>query len=61
MTVPSDADGPVARRLEELLARQRRWLVVQARQLCRNPVDAEDLVQETMVRFLATFGQLSQN
>jgi RNA polymerase sigma-70 factor (ECF subfamily) len=60
MTVPSDADGPVARRLEELLARQRRWLVVQARQLCRNPVDAEDLVQETMVRFLAAFGQLSQ-
>jgi RNA polymerase sigma-70 factor (ECF subfamily) len=60
MTVPSDADGAVARRLDELLAAKRRWLIAQARNLCRNPVDAEDLVQETMVRFLAAFGQVSQ-
>jgi RNA polymerase sigma-70 factor, ECF subfamily len=60
MTVPSDADEAHARRLHELMARQRRWLLIQARALCRNAADAEDLTQEAIVRFLTTFGQLSQ-
>lgn len=60
MTIPSDADEAVARRLHELLARQRRWLLAQAQALCRNPADAEDLTQETIVRFLATFSRVSQ-
>jgi RNA polymerase sigma-70 factor, ECF subfamily len=59
MTVSSHADEAPAHQLEALLARQRRWLLVQARDLCRNPVDAEDLVQETVMRFLATFGQVA--
>lgn len=60
MTAPSDAGDAVARQLDALLAKQQRWLAAQARQLCRNPADAEDLVQETIVRFLGTFGQVSQ-
>lgn len=60
MTVPPDADEATARRLHELIARQRRWLLVQARALCRNAADAEDLTQETIVRFLAAFGQVAQ-
>ncbi|HYH98617.1 RNA polymerase sigma factor [Hyalangium sp.] len=59
MTVPPDADEAVARRLHELLARQRRWLLIQARALCRNAADAEDLTQETILRFLATFSQVN--
>lgn len=43
--------------LEALIARRQRWLLAQARNLCRNPTDAEDLVQETLVRFLATFSK----
>jgi RNA polymerase sigma factor (sigma-70 family) len=57
MTVSSKPDDAVVHRLEALLASRRRWLLIQARGLCRNPVDAEDLVQETMVRFLASFSR----
>jgi RNA polymerase sigma-70 factor (ECF subfamily) len=50
-------DAAVTPQLDALVARRQRWLLAQARNLCRNPVDAEDLVQETLVRFLATFSQ----
>jgi RNA polymerase sigma factor (sigma-70 family) len=50
-------DDPVASGLEALIARRQRWLLAQARNLCRDPVDAEDLVQETLVRFLSTFSK----
>ncbi|QRK11515.1 RNA polymerase sigma factor [Archangium violaceum] len=46
--------------MHALVARQRRWLLAQASALCRNPADAEDLTQETIVRFLSTFGKVSQ-
>ncbi|NPC48727.1 RNA polymerase sigma factor [Corallococcus exiguus] len=35
----------------------RDWLLSQARNLCRNETDAEDLVQETLLRFVKTFSQ----
>ncbi|MFP2905479.1 RNA polymerase sigma factor [Pyxidicoccus sp. 3LFB2] len=34
----------------------RDWLLAQAKVICRNAPDAEDLVQETLTRFMATFG-----
>ncbi len=33
----------------------RDWLLGQARNLCRNPADADDLVQETLMRFMTYF------
>jgi RNA polymerase sigma-70 factor, ECF subfamily len=36
-------------------ARHRDWLVVRARSVCRNPDDAEDLAQETLLRFIQAF------
>ncbi|WP_224371193.1 RNA polymerase sigma factor [Hyalangium versicolor] len=56
MPVSPNAHEAVAPWLEQLLARRRQWLLAQARHLCRNPSDADDLVQETIVRFLAAFG-----
>jgi RNA polymerase sigma-70 factor (ECF subfamily) len=38
--------------------RHRGWLLAQARNLCRNASDAEDLVQETLLRFIQTFSQV---
>lgn len=46
-----------AQRLESLLEKRRPWLMAQARNFCRSQSDAEDLVQETFVRFLAAFGK----
>ncbi|QSQ23216.1 RNA polymerase sigma factor [Pyxidicoccus parkwayensis] len=37
----------------------RDWLLAQAKVICRNAPDAEDLVQETLTRFMATFGSTS--
>ncbi len=34
---------------------QRGWLLAKARNMCRNATDAEDLVQETLLRFIQTF------
>ncbi len=34
---------------------QRAWLLAKARNMCRNATDAEDLVQETILRFIQTF------
>src|SRR5690242_10546130 len=34
---------------------QRGWLLAKARNMCRNANDAEDLVQETLLRFIQTF------
>lgn len=34
---------------------QRGWLLGKARNMCRNATDAEDLVQETLLRFIQTF------
>lgn len=41
--------------LEPLVTRHRHWLLAQAKNLCRNAVDAEDLVQETLLRFTQAF------
>jgi RNA polymerase sigma-70 factor (ECF subfamily) len=38
--------------------RQRSWLLEQARRICRNETDAEDLVQESLLRFIKHFGQV---
>ncbi|WP_224242451.1 RNA polymerase sigma factor [Hyalangium gracile] len=59
MPVSPDAAEAVAPWLEQLLARRRPWLLAQAVNLCRNRSDAEDLVQETIVRFLAAFGHVT--
>jgi RNA polymerase sigma-70 factor (ECF subfamily) len=37
---------------EEFATQCRGWLLAQARNVCRNPSDAEDLVQETLLRFI---------
>ncbi|HVG60989.1 MAG TPA: RNA polymerase sigma factor [Hyalangium sp.] len=34
---------------------QRAWLLAKARNMCRGTTDAEDLVQETLLRFIQTF------
>lgn len=41
--------------LKPLVTRHQPWLLAQARNLCRNTIDAEDLVQETLLRFAQTF------
>ncbi|MBJ6760079.1 RNA polymerase sigma factor [Myxococcaceae bacterium JPH2] len=38
------------------VARRRAWLLTHARRVCRNGADAEDLVQDVLLRFLQTFG-----
>lgn len=43
------------RRLNEVFERYSGWLLGQARKLCRNDADAEDLVQETLTRFTVCF------
>jgi RNA polymerase sigma-70 factor (ECF subfamily) len=47
-----------AHRIEALVAKHRPWLVGEARRMCRTQADAEDLVQDTFIRFVETFGQL---
>jgi RNA polymerase sigma-70 factor (ECF subfamily) len=42
-------------RLGELAMQHRGWLMSQALKLCRNETDAEDLVQETLLRFVKAF------
>jgi RNA polymerase sigma-70 factor (ECF subfamily) len=42
---------------DAFVARYREWLLVKARSVCRNPHDAEDLAQETLLRFLQAFGK----
>ena len=39
----------------EFATQRRRWLVVQARNVCRDASDAEDLVQEALLRFIQSF------
>lgn len=44
---------PSGRQAEEFARQNRGWLLAQARNLCRrNTSDAEDLVQETLLRFI---------
>jgi RNA polymerase sigma-70 factor (ECF subfamily) len=44
----------------EVIARHRPWLLATAKRICRNGTsDAEDLVQETCLRFFHKFGHLS--
>src|SRR5262245_5834999 len=64
---PADSDSPLASRSPELTAqfvndalRYLNQLHDCARGLTRNAVDAEDLVQETMLRAYAGFNTLSQ-
>jgi RNA polymerase sigma-70 factor (ECF subfamily) len=45
-------------RAGEFATRHRAWLLAQANNLCRNATDAEDLVQDTLLRFIQTFGKL---
>jgi len=42
---------------EQLLVEHRAALLAQARKLCRNPADADDLIQETFVRALQQHGK----
>jgi len=51
-----DARQSVDHRIEALVAKHRPWLVAEARRMCRTQADAEDLVQETFIRFIETFG-----
>jgi RNA polymerase sigma-70 factor (ECF subfamily) len=44
--------------LDGFISRIRPWLLIQARKLCRNQSDAEDLVQEGCLRFLNAFAQV---
>jgi RNA polymerase sigma-70 factor (ECF subfamily) len=44
-------------RAGEFATRYRAWLLAQAKNLCRNATDAEDLVQDALLRFIQTFGQ----
>ncbi|HLL52560.1 MAG TPA: RNA polymerase sigma factor [Myxococcaceae bacterium] len=46
--------------LDAFISRIRPWLLIQARKLCRNHSDAEDLVQEGCLRFLNAFAQLER-
>lgn len=41
--------------LAQFTARRRNWLLIQARTVCRNASDAEDLVQEALLRFILAF------
>ncbi|MFP2925546.1 RNA polymerase sigma factor [Pyxidicoccus sp. 3LG] len=41
-------------------ARNRAWLFVRAQHLCRNASDAEDLVQEALLRFIREFGGMQE-
>jgi RNA polymerase sigma-70 factor, ECF subfamily len=43
--------------LEAAVSKHRPWLLAQARNICRNQADAEDLVQETLTRLVATFAE----
>ena len=64
---PGDSDSPLASRDPELTARfvndalpYLNQLKARARRLTRNAVDAEDLVQETMLRAYAGFNTFSE-
>jgi len=48
----------VDQRIESLVSKHRPWLLVEARRMCGTPADAEDLVQETFIKFIETFGAL---
>ena len=43
--------------LETFVAGHQRWLREQARKLCGSSLEMEDLVQETLLRFVETFGR----
>jgi len=51
-SIKTDGAGP---HLESFLHERRQWLLRRALGLCRTPSDAEDLVQETFMRFLTAF------
>lgn len=53
------SDVAMSPQIEALLSARRPWLLIRAQQLCRTRADAEDLVQEAFMRFLAAFGQVS--
>jgi RNA polymerase sigma-70 factor, ECF subfamily len=42
---------------DAFVERYREWLLVKARSVCRNPHDAEDLAQETLLRFIQASGR----
>ncbi len=48
----------MAQRIEEFIVRVRAWLLMQAVMLCHDKTDAEDLVQETCLRFIQSFSKL---
>jgi RNA polymerase sigma factor (sigma-70 family) len=56
---PSQAQGATEQRAREFAARRRGWLLAVARNTCRNADDAEDLVQETLLRFIQAFEPVS--
>jgi RNA polymerase sigma factor (sigma-70 family) len=54
----SKRSTPGMRQAWELAARSRPRLMAQAVRVCRNTSDAEDLVQETLLRFARAFGDV---
>ncbi|HEX8697747.1 MAG TPA: RNA polymerase sigma factor [Myxococcaceae bacterium] len=46
------------RRLREFAVHRRDWLLYQARNVCRDALDMEDLVQETLLRFIRASDKL---
>jgi RNA polymerase sigma-70 factor (ECF subfamily) len=45
----------------QFVTQRRKWLVAQARNVCRNASDAEDLVQEASLRFLQRYAELESS
>jgi len=42
----------------QFVTQRRKWLLAQAMNVCRNASDAEDLVQETSLRFYQRYGEM---
>jgi len=57
--MPSTSGGIVEHLVNRYITQARSWLMKQALRLCRDRADAEDLVQESLLRFMREFSQVS--